>query len=170
MLDKKMISLMNNQINKELYSAYLYLDFANFFEAKGLKGFANWYRVQAQEEQDHAVIFITYLQNNNARVELQPIAKPDEKLESLMDPLKAGLKHEEFVTASINEIYAEAEKIKDYRSMQFLDWFVKEQAEEEMEAHELIAKLELLGADNLGLYTLNNELAGRKYAKQTIEG
>ena len=85
MLDKKVIELLNDQVNKEFYSAYLYLDFANFYKDKGLDGFANWYQIQAQEERDHAMLFIQYLQNNNVSVSLEAIAKPDKKCKELKD-------------------------------------------------------------------------------------
>ena len=90
MLDTKVAELLNEQINKEFYSAYLYLDFSNYFKAQGLEGFANWYRVQAQEERDHAVLFMQYLQNNGCKVTLEAIDKPDKVFASFGDPLKAG--------------------------------------------------------------------------------
>lgn len=168
MLDKKVIELLNSQINKEFYSAYLYLDFANFFESKGLEGFANWYKVQAQEERDHAMLFYQYLQNNNQRVDFQAIGKPDVEMESLMDPLKAALAHEEYVTDSIHTIYTAAQEVHDYRTLQFLDWFVKEQGEEETNANNLITKMELFGSDAKGLYMLDNELKTRVYAAPSL--
>lgn len=168
MLDKKVIELLNSQINKEFFSAYLYLDFANFFESKGLEGFANWYKVQAQEERDHAMLFYQYLQNNNQRVDFQAIAKPDVEMESLMDPLKAALAHEEYVTDSIHTIYTAAQEVHDYRTLQFLDWFVKEQGEEETNANNLITKMELFGSDAKGLYMLDNELKARVYAAPSL--
>ena len=91
MLDSNVKRLLNEQVNKEFYSAYLYLDFSNFYKSKGLDGFANWYNVQAQEERDHALLFLQYLQNNNETVTLEAIAKPDVPMNALMDPLKAGL-------------------------------------------------------------------------------
>ena len=91
MLDKKIVELLNDQVNKEFYSAYLYLDFANFYKDKGLDGFANWYNIQAQEERDHAMLFVQYLQNNNERVILEAIDKPDKNLNALKDPLVEGL-------------------------------------------------------------------------------
>ena len=91
MLDAKVTELINTQINKEFYSAYLYLDFANFYKSKGLDGFYNWYMVQTQEERDHAMLFLKYLQNNNAEVTLEAVDKPHMTLEKLIDPLKAGL-------------------------------------------------------------------------------
>ena len=155
--------LLNQQINKEFYSAYLYLDFSNYFEQQGLDGFANWYKVQAQEERDHAMLFYQYLQNEDQVVTLDAIAKPDKTFTCHMDVLQAGLEHEKYVTSLINEIYANAYQAKDFRTMQFLDWFVKEQGEEETNAKDLITKMELFGSDPKSLYMLNQELAARIY-------
>lgn len=163
MLDEKVARLLNEQINKEFYSAYLYLDFANYYASVGLDGFENWYKIQAQEEQAHAMLFFEYMQNNGEKVTLEAIAKPDKKFQNNMDPLKAGLEHEEYVTSLIHDIYAAAFDVKDFRTMQMLDWFVKEQGEEEKNASDLITKMELFGSDAKGLYMLNSELAGRVY-------
>ena len=133
-MDKKVANLINEQINKELYSAYLYLDFSNYYAAEGLEGFANWYYVQAQEERDHAMLMLKYLQNNGEKVSLKEIAKPDKKLDSHTAPLSEGLEHEKYVTSLIYAIYDAANQAKDFRTMQFLDWFVKEQGEEETNA------------------------------------
>ncbi len=168
MLNAKVSELLNQQINKELYSAYLYLDFSNYFSEKGLDGFANWYMIQAQEERDHAMLFYKYLQNNNEKVTLEAIAKPDKSLDSDMTVLKAGLEHEEYVTSLINDIYAAAYEVKDFRTMQFLDWFVKEQGEEETNANDLISKMELFGSDPKGLYMLNSELGARVYSAPSL--
>ncbi len=168
MMDAKVRELLNQQINKELYSAYLYLDFSNYFEDRGLDGFANWYYIQAQEERDHAMLFYRYLQNNNEKVTLEAIAKPDKVLDSDMSVLKAGLEHEEYVTSLINDIYAAAYAVKDFRAMQFLDWFVKEQGEEETNANDLITKMELFGSDPKSLYMLNSELATRVYTAPSL--
>ena len=108
MLSEKVAALLNEQINKEFYSAYLYLDFSNYFEARGLDGFANWYKIQAQEERDHAMLFYQYLHNNNAKVTLGAIAQPDRELSSDMAVLQAGLEHELYVTGLINENYVAA--------------------------------------------------------------
>ncbi len=167
-MDKKVHELLNDQINKELYSAYLYLDFSNYFEANGLDGFANWYMIQAQEERDHAMLFYTYLQNESQTVTLDAIAKPDKEFSCGMDVLKAGLEHEKYVTSLINDIYAAAYDVKDFRTMQFLDWFVKEQGEEETNANDLISKMELFGSDPKSLYMLNQELAGRVYSAPSL--
>ena len=168
MMNQKVRELLNDQINKELYSAYIYLDFSNYFEERGLDGFANWYFIQAQEERDHAMLFYRYLLNNNEKVELLPIAKPDKALTSDLDVLKAGLEHEILVTSLINNIYAHAYNEKDFRTMQFLDWFVKEQGEEETNANDLITKYELFGTDAKGLYMLNSELKARVYTAPSL--
>jgi len=168
MLNAKVHELLNQQINKEFYSAYLYLDFSNYFDAQSLDGFANWYMIQAQEERDHAMLFYTYLQNENQTVTLDAIGKPDKVFECHMDVLKAGLEHELYVTSLINDIYAAAYEVKDFRTMQFLDWFVKEQGEEETRANDLISKMELFGSDPRSLYLLNQELATRVYAAPTL--
>ena len=168
MLNAKVRELLNTQINKEFYSAYLYLEFSNYFKEKNLDGFANWYMIQAQEERDHALLFYQYLQNNNEVVTLEAIDKPTTGFESSMAVLQAGLNHEVYVTSLINEIYAAAYEVKDFRTMQFLDWFVKEQGEEETNAHDLIAKMELFGSDPKSLYMLNQELAARVYTAPSL--
>jgi len=168
MMNTKVHDLLNQQINKEFYSAYLYLQFSNYFEDAGLDGFANWYKIQAQEERDHAMLFYQYLQNENQKVTLDAIDKPTESFPSHMDVLKAGLAHEEYVTSLINDIYAAAYEVKDFRTMQFLDWFVKEQGEEETYANELITKMELFGSDPKSLYMLNQELAARVYSAPSL--
>ena len=167
-MEQKVHSLINDQINKEFYSAYLYLDFANYYASVGLDGFENWYKVQAQEERDHAMLFYQYLHDNDQKVTFEAIAKPECKFENHMDPLKAALKHEKYVTSLINDIYNAAFEAKDFRTMQLLDWFVKEQGEEEKTASDLITKMELYGSDSKGLYMLNSELGARVYTAPSI--
>lgn len=168
MLSKKVIELLNDQVNKEFYSAYLYLDMSNYYKNEGLDGFANWYKVQAQEERDHAVLFMDYLQQNGEAVVLEAIAKPDKEYKEFIDPLNESAKHERYVTGLIHNIYAAAYEEKDFRTMQFLDWFVKEQAEEEDTSDDMIKKYELFGSDSKGLYMLDSELAGRTYAAPSL--
>ena len=168
MLDKKVRDLINAQVAKEFYSGYLYLDFANFYEEHGLDGFANWYDIQAQEERDHAMLMRTYLHNNGEKVDFEEIPKPDKVLKELDDPLKEGLKHEQYVTSLINTIYKAAKDCDDFRTMQCFDWFVKEQGEEEKNADDLIKKFELFGHDAKGLYALNQELLGRVYTAPSL--
>ncbi|MCL1890973.1 MAG: ferritin [Coriobacteriia bacterium] len=162
-MDKKVQDLLNRQINRELYSAYLYVDFANYYADEGLNGFASYYMVQAAEERDHALIMRNYLIANNCKVELAAIAQPDKKLASFMDPLTFAYEHELTVTASINEIYAAAHEVRDFRTMQFLDWFVAEQGEEEEAANDMITKMKLFGADSKALYELDQEYGARTY-------
>lgn len=167
-MNEKVSALLNDQVNKELYSAYLYLDMANFYTQKGLDGFANWYEIQAKEEQDHAMLIYRYLQNNGEKVTLEAIAKPDKTFETLIDPLTSGLEHEKYVTSLINNIYASAAEVNDYRTTQFLDWFIKEQGEEEKNSMDLITKMELFGDDARSLYMLNSELAARVYTAPSL--
>ena len=168
MITPQVHALLNAQINKEFYSAYLYLSFSNYFEEAGLDGFASWYRIQAQEERDHAMLFYTYLQNEDMKVTLEAIDKPDGVFENHMAVLEAGLAHERYVTSLINEIYGAAYDVRDFRTMQFLDWFVKEQGEEETNATDLITKMKLFGSDAKGLYMLNQELAARVYTAPSL--
>ena len=163
MLDQKVIELLNDQINKEFYSAYLYLDIANYFIDNDLDGFGNWYNIQAQEERDHALLFLKYLQNNGIKVDLKAIYKPSEVFQNHLDPHLVGAKHERYVTDLIHNIYDAAYGVKDFRTMQFLDWFVKEQLEEEENADKLVNKYKLFGDDPKSLYLLDQELSARVY-------
>lgn len=163
MLDKKVAELLNVQVNKELYSAYLYLDFENFYKDKGLDGFANWYHIQMQEEVSHAQLIMQYLQDNGHSVTLLAIDKPNMKLEKFEDPLNSAYEHEKYVTSLIHNIYDAAYNIKDFRTMKFLDWFVEEQCEEEKNASDMITKFELFGHDSKGLYDLDAEYKNRTY-------
>ena len=163
MINEKIAKLINTQVNKELYSGYLYLDFANYYADEGLDGFAHWYEIQAQEERDHAMMMRRYLIDNGIKVTFDKIDKPDKTFKNTVYPLKAGYEHEQYVTSLINNIYAEAAKISDYKTMQFLDWFIKEQGEEEKNADDMLKKFNLFGHDAKGLYALNQELMARVY-------
>ena len=164
-MDAKVYELLNDQINKELYSAYLYLSFADYYEEEGLNGYANWYEIQAQEERDHALIFRNYLHDNGEKVKLLAIDQPDKTFTSYLEPLEAALEHEKYVTSLINGIYEAAEAAKDYRTMKFLDWFIDEQMEEEDTADTMITKMKLFGSDARSLYELNQEYLGRTYTQ-----
>ena len=168
MLDQKVADLINTQINKEFYSAYLYLDFANYYNDIGLDGFANWYDIQAKEELDHGMLMRTYLFNNGVKVTFSEIPKPDKVCEKVDDPLHFALEHEQYVTSLIHKIYKAAAKADDFRTMQCFDWFVKEQGEEEKNAEDMIKKYELYGKDPKGLYALNQELLGRVYSAPSL--
>ena len=167
-LDKSVAELMNKQINEELFSAYLYLTFADYYEDRGLKGFANWYMIQVQEETDHAKALRRYLLDNDYKPTMEAIDKPDKTFENDLEPLEAGLAHEEYVTSLIHHCYEVAQQAHDIRATQMLDWFVKEQGEEEKNASDLITKMELFGSDAKGLYMLNSELKARVYAAPSL--
>lgn len=164
----KIALLLNEQIQKELYSSYLYLDMANYYSDEGLDGFANWFYIQAQEELDHAMLFRTYLLNNGYRIKLLPIEAPDKEFTDFSVPLALSLEHEQFVTASINTICEAAMAEKDYRAIEFLNWFIKEQGEEEKNAGDLIKKFQLFGRDAKGLYQLDQELGARVYSAPSL--
>ena len=127
MLDENIAGLLNQQINKELYSAYLYLDFSNYYYDEGLDGFGNWYKIQAEEERDHAMLILKYMQNNGEKAVLEAIDKPNVEITSHKSVLLAGLKHEQFVTGLKHTIYEAEHSVKDLRTKNFLDWFVKQQ-------------------------------------------
>ncbi|WP_300276641.1 ferritin [Peptacetobacter sp.] len=168
MLNEKVANLLNLQVNREFYSAYLYLELANHYAEEGLNGFSNWYKIQAQEERDHAMLFIQFMQNNDAKVVFETIEKPEVELNDNLTPLKVGLNHEVYVTNLINNIYDAAHETKDFRTMQFLDWFIKEQGEEETNASDLVKKMELFGSDPKGLYLLDQELGARVYTAPSL--
>lgn len=166
-MNEKVAALLRDQVNKEFFSAYLYLAFANYYHNVSLDGFGHWFEVQAREELDHALKFLKYLQDNNEKVELGPIDAPDATFSDFRQPLAAALKHEQYVTSLINAIYRQAREVDDYRCCQFLEWFVAEQMEEEKNTGDLIGKYDLLDGDRKGLYLLNAELKTRPEATPT---
>ncbi|MBQ7816389.1 MAG: ferritin [Oscillospiraceae bacterium] len=167
-MNNKIAELLNDQINKELYSAYLYLDIANYYDELDLDGYANYYMIQAQEERDHALLFMKYMQINGLKVTLKAIDKPDKVFDSVLAPLEIAAEHERYVTDLINNIYHEAQLDKDYRAMKFLDWFVDEQMEEEDNADKMISRYKLFGSDPKGLYLLDQEYAARVYSAPSL--
>lgn len=168
MLTKELTSLLNDQINMEWYSAYFYLGIHSYYMDKDLNGFGNWFYVQTQEERDHAMLFVKYLLNNNEKVVLQDVKAPDIAFNDFREPANAAFEHEKKVTASINRIYDYAYSVKDFRTMQFLDWFVKEQGEEEKNTEDIVKRYDLFGTDAKGLYLLDSELGARVYAPATL--
>ncbi len=162
-MDKKVHELINKQINNEFYSAYLYMSFADYYEEQGLSGYANWYMIQAAEERDHALILRKYLHDHGCKVTLEAIDRPDMEFASNLEPLEAGLNHEKFITDCIHTIYAAAGECKDYRTMRFLDWFVDEQSEEEVNAQDMLDKMKLFGGEAKNLYDLDKEYLSRTY-------
>lgn len=168
MLSKEVAKLLNEQINKEFYSSYLYLDMSNYYDYKNLNGFSNWFKVQAQEERDHTLLFIAYLQKSNEEVKFTSIDGPGKAYDDFKTPLVASLEHERFVTESIYNIYEEAGRQRDFKTQQFLNWFITEQSEEEKNAEDLIDRYELFGQDAKSLYLLDAELGTRVYAPPTL--
>ena len=167
-MNEKIAFLLNQQINKEFYSAYLYLDMSNYYDELDLNGYANYYMVQAQEERDHALLFMQYMQSIGLKVTLEAIDKPDKVFNSILDPLEIAAEHERYVSALINDIYHECHEARDYRTLKFLDWFVDEQREEEDSADSMVSRYKLFGQDPRGLYLLDQEYAGRAYTAPSL--
>ncbi len=153
---------MNEQINKEFYSSYLYLAMSAHFEDFNLPGFAKWMKLQADEEQEHGMKFYTYLLERGAKVELLPIAGPVIEGKTNLEIFKQVQAHEVAVTASINALYELALKEKDYPGQIMLQWFITEQVEEEKNVADIIAKLEMVQDKGSGVLMLDHELGGRK--------
>lgn len=168
MIDENLAEMLGSQVNMEWYSAYLYLDFFSYYTDKNLNGFGSWFHVQTQEERDHAMLFMQYLLNNGVKPVLRAVEAPSFSFADFREPAAAALAHERKVTASINRIYAAAYENKDFRTMQFLDWFVKEQGEEEKNTEDLVKRFDLFGKDPRGLYLLDQELAARVYAPPSL--
>jgi ferritin len=163
MLNKEVAKLLNEQITKEFYSAYLYMDMANYYSEQSLGGFENWFFIQMQEERDHALLFRQFILNNGEEVNLEAIDAPTKNYSNFRDPLVMAYEHEQTVTASINNIYDVAYQVKDFKTMQFLDWFLKEQVEEEKNADDNVKKYDLFAGDPKGLYLLDSEMKTRMY-------
>ncbi len=164
MLSKNLYNAVNAQINAELWSAYLYLAMSLDAESKGYKGVANWFYVQFQEEQDHARIFMNYLNSRDAKVELLPVEAVPSSWDSVLDMFRQTLEHEKKVTSLINNLAAIADEDRDFASINRLAWFIDEQVEEEESAREMIASFEAVEGNRYGMYMLDKELAARVYA------
>lgn len=165
MISKKIEKEINDQINAELWSAYLYLSMGMNFEAKGLPGIANWFKVQFKEEQDHATILMNYLNSRGGRVLLQPIDEVPVEWESPLHAFEKTLEHEQVVTGFINKLYFLAEEEHDPATRSMLQWFVDEQVEEEETAQSFIDKFRMIGDNGYGLYVIDQELAARTYTQ-----
>lgn len=163
MLQKKLEEALNEQVNAELWSAYLYLSMSLHFEYEGRNGIANWFKIQFQEEQAHALALMDYLNARDAKVILKPIAEVPTSWESPKAAFYATLEHEKKVTALINNLYAMAEEVKDFATRQKLNTFVAEQVEEEETVRQIIDDLELVGNDGTGLLQIDRELGSRTY-------
>jgi len=153
---------LNEQINKELFSAYLYLSMAADFESKNLAGFAKWMKAQSAEELNHAMKLFNYVLERGGHVELMAIEKPQQTWESPLKGFQDAYDHERFITQSIYSLLEIAQSAKDYGTMEFLQWYVKEQVEEEAHAEHVMKKLEMINDAPAGLLMLDHELGQRE--------
>ncbi len=161
-MDKKVVELLNAQVNKEFFSAYLYLGISKYFAQQDLNGFASWYQVQAKEEQEHAMKIYEYLLSQDQDVDLAQIAPVKVAFKDALEAAKEADKHEHYITDEINKIMDAAVKAKDYRTQLFLNWFITEQQEEEENSKEMIAKITMVGKDKKNLYLLDKEVGARQ--------
>ncbi len=160
-IKKEMQDAINDQINAEMFSAYLYLSMASYFEDENLPGFSNWMRCQYMEETMHAMKFFNFLNERGGKALLQPIEGPDTTWGSYAELFDAVVKHEEYITGRINKLVTLSRKLEDYASESFLMWYVDEQVEEEDSANAILTKLKRIKDSSNALYQLDNELAGR---------
>lgn len=169
MMNSEVYQVLNEQVNHEFYSANLYLSMSAFFSDLGLLGFANWTRVQYQEESAHAMLVYDFINDRGHKVEIGEIKAPPKTWDSPLNVMEEILKHERFVTGLINNIITVAEQHRDRATMSYMNWFVDEQVEEEANAQDIIAKLKLIGEDKSALYLLDKDLAARVFVQPTIK-
>ncbi|MEM1578820.1 MAG: ferritin [Archaeoglobaceae archaeon] len=162
-ISEKVVKALNVQLNREIYSAYLYLSMSAYFESLGLKGFASWMKVQWQEELMHAMKFFDYIANRGGRVELYEIETPQKDWASPLEAFEFALEHEKAVTKRISDLVNMAVEERDHATFNMLQWFVNEQVEEEKSFGEIVAKLRLAGNDTRALLFLDSELGQRKF-------
>jgi len=162
MLDEKMLAALNKQINEELASAYIYLSMAADFEDKGLKGFGQWMQLQSQEEVSHAMKIYNYINDRGGKVELTAIAAPQKTWDNALKVFETTLAHEQHITGCIHKLVDLAIELKDHATNAFLQWFVSEQVEEEVNAGEILDKLKLVGQHTNGIFMLDRELGRRQ--------
>jgi len=160
-LDKKVQGAINEQIKNELYSGYLYLSMSAYFEANNLPGFARWMRLQAEEEQEHALKLFDFVNERGGRVELKAIDQPPVEFEGPLAVFEITLEHERKVTALINSLYELALEVKDYPAQVMLQWFIEEQVEEEANATKIAETLKMIGQKGQALVMLDRQLGGR---------
>ncbi len=163
MINEKLQNAFNEQINKELYSEYLYLAMKVHFQKLNLQGFVNWFDVQVQEEHAHAMGMLNYLDERDGEVQLFAIDKPAIEGKTIIEIFEQVLKHEEYVTSRINHLADVADEVKDRAALHFLEWYLKEQVEEEANVGGVLAQLELIGEDKTALLNLDKELATRVF-------
>jgi len=165
MIDKKIEKALNEQINKEFFSSYLYLSMASYFESKNLTGMAAWMRVQADEEHLHAMRFYNYVIQKGGRAVLAAIETPKSEWKSTLEIFENTYEHEQFITASINELVNLSLEVKDHATNNFLQWFVTEQVEEEANVTKIIDNLKMIGDNSYGIFMLDRELGTRPPAQ-----
>ena len=163
MINEKLQKEFNVQINKELYSEYLYLAMKTYFMEQNLMGFVNWFDVQVQEEHAHAIGMFNYLNERGGKIELLPIDKPEFSGKTPLEIFEEVLKHEQYVTSRINTVYDVAEEVRDRAAMKFLDWYIDEQVEEEASVDGVLSTLKLIGDDKNALLLLDKDLATRVF-------
>lgn len=168
MINEKLEKAFNDQINKELYSAYLYLAMKSKFAEMNLNGFVNWFNVQVQEEQAHGMGMYDYVLERGGKITLEAIDKPEVKSENILEIFEQVLEHEEYVTSRINALMDVAEETKDRAALSFLDWYLKEQVEEESNVGGLLATLKLIGDDKKALLMLDKDLLARVFNPPVI--
>lgn len=167
MLKDTVEKALNAQINAEIHSAYLYLSMSAWFQSQGLPGFANWMKIQYQEELTHAMKFFNYVHERNGRVFLEPIAGVEQEFASIIDAFEKTLAHEQKVTSLINGLVDVAMAASDHATQSFLKWFVDEQVEEEATVQGILDDLRLINGQGNGLFLLNRELATRTFVDST---
>jgi ferritin len=170
MLKEKMQDAISEQINAEIYSSYLYLSMSGYFASLNLDGFANWMRIQAQEELVHATMFFDFVHDRGGRMTPKPIAAPPKDWDSPLAAFEQALRHEGEVTERINKLVDLARELSDHATHQRLQWFVGEQVEEEKNAEAVVQKLKLVGKDGSGLFMVDRELATRVFTMPAAAG
>ena len=163
MLSEKMQKALNDQINAEIWSAYLYLSMSAYFESENLPGFANWMKIQWQEELSHADKFFDYINERGGRVSLQPIAAVDSEWKDPLDVMEDTYKHEQHVSSLINDLVNTAIEEKDHATNNMLQWFIAEQVEEEATVEGLMQQLKLINGFGHGILMLDRELGQRTF-------
>lgn len=164
MINQRLEDVINKQINAELYSAYLYLSMAAYFESINLPGFANWMRVQFEEEQFHGLKFFDYLASRGGRIKLDAIEVPQFEWKNPLEVFEHTLEHEQHVTALLNNIAEIAEEEKDRPTRNLMVWFIDEQVEEEGNAEKIINELKMIGGNGHGLLMMDREFSTRVFA------
>lgn len=168
MINEKLQEAFNEQINKEFYSEYLYLAMKVYFQELNLQGFVNWFDVQVQEEHAHAMGMLNYLNERGGKIELRAIEKPELEGTCPLTMFEQVLRHEEYVTSRINYVMDVAEEVKDRAAMHLLDWYIKEQVEEEANVGGVLSTLKLIGDDKKALLILDKDLAARTFVAPVI--